>query len=97
MGWRNSLGALLSVGPGALSILGLGIILAAFDSARYESFRRKSGILRSLQNPDVQFAIDVGLILLEVGILGASNVAAVRLVFGILAVLFGIHAVRTRI
>jgi hypothetical protein len=90
------LDAVLSVGSGAVSILGLGLVLAALSLANDYTYRRKSGIIQVLKIPNFQFAIDLGLILLELGILGASSVAGIRLLCAVLAVAFGVHAVRTR-
>jgi hypothetical protein len=88
---------MVSIGSGAVSILGLGIILAALSHANDYAYRQKTGLIRAFQIPDFQFVIDLGLILLELGILGAASLVGVRVLCGILAFVFGIHALRTRL
>jgi len=82
----------LDVGFGALWILGLSIGLAAVSFANYRSGMEKRKLWQVLGRSDFQFVLDLAAMFFCIGLVGSVDAIWERIVWGILAVAFGVQA-----
>jgi hypothetical protein len=82
------------VGFSALWILGLSLMLATLSYADYEAYRRQARTRDVLAEPGYQLALNAGLSLFCLGLLGSARAWWERALWVVLALAFSVQVVR---
>jgi hypothetical protein len=85
-----------SVGFGGLWIFGLGLEVAALSFANYMAGQQKRRFRQVLEMPACRMIIDVGLVFFCLGLTGSVSVTWERIVWAVLALLFGVQTWQAR-
>lgn len=86
----------VSVGFGALWILGLGLVLAALSFANYLAGQNKRSFRQTLSLPEYQSMINLGLVFFCIGWAGNASTGWERLLWIVLALVFARQVWQTR-
>ena len=86
----------VSVGFGALWILGLGLVTAALSFTNYLANQQKRGFKQALEMPACRIMIDLGLVFFCLGWAGGVSAVWERLLWAVLALIFAVQTWQTR-
>jgi len=86
----------VSVGFGALWILGLGLVVTALSFANYLASQQKRRFGQVLEMPACRIMIDLGLVFFCLGWTGSVSVVWERIVWAVLALIFAVRTWQAR-